>query len=335
MSAPRSSPSDTTVPVATPIVTPIVGVIYNPRSHRNRGRDLDVAARPSVFVEQPDGKAAIANALERLARRGIDYLIVNGGDGTVRDVLTAAQHVFADEWPEIAVLPKGKTNALNVDLGAPAGWTLAQAIDAWPTARRIRRSPLAIAPVGHKGKTGQPMLGFIMGGGAFTLGVRAGQNAHRMGAFNSLAVGVTTAWGAVSIVAGGDGNRWRRGTLMRFLLGPGGRELPHCGAGDEDRRNLFLASTLERFPAGMKLFDTRHHGLKLMVLDRPMRRIFASVPVLLAGWVPRWAKRGGFHQVAAEEFTLTIGDEYILDGEAYPAGTYRVTSGPELAFLVP
>ncbi|MGB7407738.1 MAG: diacylglycerol kinase family protein [Pontixanthobacter sp.] len=312
---------------------PIVGVIYNPRSHRNRGQDLDVAARTNVFVEQPSGKAEIATALDRFSELGIDYLIINGGDGTVRDVLTQAQYVFGDDWPELAVLPKGKTNALNVDLGAPAEWTLTQAIDAWFGARRIHRHPVAVHAM--EGNEAGPRLGFIMGGGAFTLGVRAGQDAHRMGAFDSFAVGVTTAWGAISILLGGNRNKWRRGTPMRFKLGSNGDTLPYRGAGDPARRSLFLASTLQRFPAGMQIFAKSDKKLRLMVLDEPKRRIFGIVPAILKGWVPRWARQAGFHQTGTNEFRIAIGDEYILDGEAYPAGEYRVTLGPELTFIVP
>ncbi len=321
----------------SPEKTPIIGVIYNPRSHRNRGRDLDVAGRANVHIEQPDGKADIAAALESLHRRGLDYLIINGGDGTVRDVLTQGQYVFGDSWPVLAVLPKGKTNALNVDLGAPADWNLTAAIDAWSTARRIRRRPIAVRDMA--GDDAHPRLGFIMGGGAFTLGVRAGQDAHRMGAFNSLAVAVTTGWGVVSILAGNARNKWRRGTPMRFLIGTDRHALPNDGVLNAGRRSLFLASTLERFPAGMKLFGLtdamQDRELKLMVLDAPRRRIFAIVPAILAGRVPRWAKRAGFHQLSTAEFELAIGDDYILDGEAYPAGTYAVSTGPELTFLAP
>lgn len=334
--------SDATPPEqkgTAPVREPIVGVIYNPRSHRNRGKDLDVASRPNVHVAQPQKHEDIAVALKDLAARKIDFLIINGGDGTVRDVLTCGQVVFGDSWPDLAVLPKGKTNALNVDLGAPAGWNLADAIDAYPTARRIKRRPVSISPADGEAEAipgcGTSMLGFILGGGAFTLGVQAGQDAHKMGAFNSLAVGVTSAWGVLSGVLGRDDNPWRRGTVMQFLLGKDRIPLPHSGIGDPERRSVFLASTLERFPAGMKLFRTGDRGLKLMVLDRPRRRILSLMPVIMAGLVPQWVRRGGFHQVAADNFELTIEEEYILDGEAYPPGTYHVTSGPELSFVVP
>ena len=52
----------------------------------------------------------------------------------MRDVLTMGRAVFADRWPAIAVLPKGKTNALNVDIGAPADWSLEGAMKPIPPA---------------------------------------------------------------------------------------------------------------------------------------------------------------------------------------------------------
>ena len=121
-----------------------IGVIYNPRSHRNKGQDLDCISRPDILVVQPESRALIADALAELAEAGIDYLIINGGDGTVRDVLTFGQKVFGDNWPVMAVLPKGKTNALNVDLGAPDDWSMADAIAAWDKGKRLVRRPVAV-----------------------------------------------------------------------------------------------------------------------------------------------------------------------------------------------
>lgn len=323
---------------------PVVGVIYNPRSHRNKGQDLIVAGKANIFVVQPEQRSDIADALRQLKARGMDFLIINGGDGTVRDVLTCGQAVFGDNWPEVAVLPKGKTNALNVDLGAPANWNLADAIAAWPAGQRIVRRPVSITPMedaaadpssANLAECDGPLLGFILGGGAFTIGVQAGQNAHKLGAFNSLAVAATSVWGMLRVVLGSNKNPWRRGSPMQFLLGRERVALPYLGTSKPSRRALFLASTLERFPAGMKLFDPAHRGLKLMALDRPRRRVLALVPVILAGWVPDWLRRSGFHQVAAAEFVLEIGEPFILDGEAYPAGTYHVSEGPALSFVVP
>ncbi len=315
---------------------PAVGVIYNPRSHRNRGRDLQIAERSNVHFAQPDGCEEIARALGDFARCGIDFLIINGGDGTVRDVLTCGEVIFGDDWPVLAVLPKGKTNALNVDLGAPAGYNLADAIAAFPGGNRVYRRPLVVEPVEDDGEgVAGRMLGFILGAGGFTLGVRAGQDAHRMGAFDSLAVGVTSFWGVLQALFGRDSNKWRRGVKLDIFLGAGRKELAHSGGGYDGRRALLLSSTLERFPVGLKIFGKHREGLKLTTMDRPHRRLLVLMPLLLAGYMSDWMSRMGMRQQPVDSFEFSIDAEFILDGEAFPAGRYHVTTGPELTFVVP
>lgn len=311
---------------------PKVGVIYNPRSHRNRGRDLDCVASGNVVVEQPATRDDITAALQMFARDNIEYLIINGGDGTVRDVLTCGYAVFGDDWPEVAVLPKGKTNALNVDLGAPADWNLADAIGSFGDGKRIKRHTMKVqAGAGNA----QPRLGFILGAGGFTLGVRAGQEAHRMGAFNSFAVGATTAWGVLQGLFGGDDNVWRRGVPIKLELGKGRTIFARTPYGDAARRFVMMSSTLEKFPVGIKLFGRERTGLKIAVIDHPRRRMMALLPFILAGWNPPWLAAAGVHFVSTDQYVLDIGDELILDGEAYPKGQYSVSKGPELSFVVP
>jgi hypothetical protein len=43
----------------------------------------------------------------------------------------------------------------------------------------------------------------------------------------------------------------------------------------------------------------------------------------------------GIHQLAASQFSLSIDDQFILDGEAFPAGDYLIEQGPDLAFVTP
>ncbi|WP_324828781.1 diacylglycerol/lipid kinase family protein [Qipengyuania zhejiangensis] len=311
---------------------PRIGVIYNPRSHRNKGQDLDCAQRPEISVAQPQRREDIATALSDFAAKGIDYLIINGGDGTVRDVLTMGQCVFGDTWPALAILPKGKTNALNVDLGAPSGWNLSDAIAAYGSGSRITRRPLAVS---RDGAHDPPMLGFIFGAGAFTLGIDAGQDAHELGFFNSLAVGATSAWGVLQALFGGDGNKWRRGTRMALTDLPSGKAMPHSGHGDRERRSVILASTLRRMPMGLKIFGKERDGLKLAVLDKPRRRVLASLPAICMGWQPDWLEASGYHQISAERFAMDIDEAVILDGEKFPPGRYIIGQGPELTFVTP
>jgi hypothetical protein len=258
--------------------------------------------------------------------------VINGGDGTVRDVLTSGQAIFGDDWPAIAVLPKGKTNALTVDLGVPDDWTLQDAIDALDQGQRVYRRPMTVAAATEPGKR---VAGFILGAGAFTKATQAGQSAHKLGAFDSMVVVVTAIWAVLQSLFAGRGNAWRRGAKMRIGLGATDAPMAHSGHGDPDMRQLLFASTLERLPAGIKPFGALKNGLKIVAMDQISRRTMALVPLALLGRVRGSLRERGIHQLAASQFTLAIEDQFILDGEAFPPGEYRIEQGPELAFVAP
>jgi diacylglycerol kinase (ATP) len=311
---------------------PTVGVIYNPRSHRNLGADFDCGLCPHVHIAQPRERGQLPLALAEFADKGIDLLVINGGDGTVRDVLTSGQAIFGDDWPAIAVLPKGKTNALTVDLGVPDDWTLQDAIDALDQGRRVYRRPMTVAAATEPGKR---VAGFILGAGAFTKATQAGQSAHKLGAFDSMVVAVTAMWALLQSLFATRGNAWRQGAKMRIGLGSTDAPMAHSGHGDPAMRQLLFASTLERLPAGIKPFGALKSGLKLVAVDQISRRTTALVPLALMGKLRGSLRERGIHQLAASQFTLAIDDQFILDGEAFPAGEYRIEQGPELAFVAP
>lgn len=327
--AKRAKPTETVEPCPDETC---IGMIYNPRSHRNRGRDLDASIAPHIYLAQPGNRDQLPQALADFAERKINLLIINGGDGTVRDVLTSGMPVFGENWPDIAVLPKGKTNALTVDLDAPKDWSLQGAIEAFEGTRRIVRRPVLIHPVDD---VDAKAYGFILGAGALTIGTKAGQSAHRLGAFNSLAVAVTAGWGVMQFLFGNNSNPWRRGVRLNIDLDEADQTLAHSGLGDRDRRQLLVASTLERLPAGLKAFGPHRDGLKLAVLDQISRRTALQLPAIVSGWTPDDLASRGFHQVSTAGFTMDLDDSFILDGEAFPPGRYRVCTGPELRFVAP
>lgn len=331
-----------------PRPAPVVGVIYNRHSHHNlkRRHPAEAAAelpipeggQPArIMVAEPAGSSDLPAILADFKQQGIDLLVMNGGDGTVRDVLTSGLPVWGDDWPALAVLPRGKTNALNVDLGAPSDWSLAGVVAAFEQGERVHRRGIVMTPLAAPGASRvlPPMMGFILGAGAFKTGIAAGQDAHRLGAFNSLAVAVTAGWGVAQALLGSAGNRWRRGTGMQLLLGPEREPMPHSGFGDPARRWILIASTLSRLPLGMKLFGPHQDGLRIAVMDKARRRLLAMLPAVVAGRAPAWVTKAGVHFAKTSEFDLTLDDGFILDGEIFPAGRYHVTEGPELRFVVP
>ena len=327
---PDPSLAHTADDASQPPCAPRVGVIYNPRSHRNKGREPAVPTHPCIEVARPSTKPEIAMALRRFAADGIDYLVISGGDGTVRDVLTMGYGVFGDDWPVLAVLPRGKTNALNADIAAPQAWRLEDAVAAYDSGRRVSRRPIVVR---GESDTGEAMLGFILGAGIYAEGVRSGQDAHRLGLFDSLAVGLTSAWGIAQTLIGRNSSKWRRGTEMALHCLPGGAPIDYARRADRGRRSLLLASTLQRMPLGLKLFGPWQGGIRMLILDRARRRVMAFVPAMLAGWHPGWLRRAGLHQITVEGFAMEIAEGFVLDGESFAAGAYTVTQGPELTFV--
>lgn len=311
---------------------PVVRIIRNPRSHRNAKRNIADHPPPGIEVVEPVRRGDTARALAQFRAQGTDCLVIDGGDGTVRDVLTAGLEVFGDAWPVLAVLPRGKTNALAVDLDIPSEWTWRDVLDGLRAERLAMRHPLVLRQVGGDAPA---MAGFLVGAGAFAGGIEAAQEAHRMGMFGQLAVGATVAWAVAQMVLGGSGNRWRRGEEMRIATLPDGELLPHRGGGDPARRSLFLATTLHRLPLGMKPWGAATDGLKLMVVDRARRGVFALAPAVMAGHAPSWLRRNGLHLLRLSEVDAVFSRRFILDGEFLEPGTWRIEQGPPLRFVVP
>ena len=318
--------------VARSRAVPLVGIIRNPRSHGNKGLPPELAECSNILTETPRTRENLRATLIEFARRGIDHLVVDGGDGTVRDVLSCGADVFGDHWPSLIVLPRGKTNALAIDLGLPQGWSLPEALAAAQRGHTVTRQPLRITPEGGTGC----VQGFILGAGLFTLATDAGQEAHRRGAFNGLAVAVAILWAIVQTVFGRNGNPWRQSVPMRLRFPNSGKELPHAAAGDPDERFLLVGTTFQNFPFGARPFgkDARA-GLKLALIDWPHRWLFALLPAVIYGFYPRFLERFGARRLQADCVEIDLGGPFIVDGEAFPAGCYRLMEGPRLTFVVP
>jgi hypothetical protein len=310
---------------------PLVGVIRNLRSHRQGAALPEWSGRANLLVETPERRSELQDVLARFAERRVDYIVVVGGDGTVRDVLTCGTSYFGESWPPLIIVPSGKTNALAVDLGLPARWTLEEALEAITAGRIEQRRPLVVA---QRDNADARVHGFVFGAGAYAAAIQLGQRAHDKGAFNNLAVGVTAIWAFLQTLFGRSGNAWRRGTPMR-LYDESGRELAHSGFGRFGERHLVFASTLGRFPAGMRPFGEGGEGLRAAVIDSAHRGLLLRLPLIFRGVISGKMRRFGYHVAEADGLQIDLSERFILDGEAFPAGRYRLSLGPKLRFVVP
>ena len=309
-----------------------IGLVSNPRSRRNKAAGGVPPARPGVLAAAPRSRAELRDVMVRFAEAGVDLLIVDGGDGTVRDVLTCSGDVWGNRWPRMAVLPSGKTNALALDLGCPRDWTLDQILDAARRGTIRTRSPVAIE---RRDRPGGPVRGFLFGTGAFVAATALAQRTHKAGAFNGVAVGLALSWAVAQTVFGSAVSSWRRGERLR--LRHDDRSVAMHGADLAINRNqyLLLASTLETLPLGIRPFGSARAGLKTLTIDAPPRRMLAAVGPLLTGSEAAWLERVGFHRVDAPSADLDVEGGFILDGEIFPGGEYRLFEAVPISFVVP
>lgn len=316
------------------LAAPLVGLVRNPRSHRNKGRDAELAGRGDVLLAEPTTRAELEEALARFASAGIGMLAISGGDGTVRDVLTRGAPLFAGNWPVIAVLPQGKTNALALDLGIGHGPELDDLLAAARHGHLVTRRPIVVSD--RQGEA-RDRWGFIFGAGVFNAAIDAGQIAHRFGAFQSFAIGVTAVAGMAQALFGFGRSPWRKVYRMTFTDAATGQSPPHSNPDAPDGRYLVGFTTLRRFPLGMKLLAgvEGEHSIGYFMIDAPLRRALALVPVAASGWHGPSLARHGMHRGSGEAFDVVLDDGFILDGERFPAGAFSMSAGPELRFVVP
>lgn len=300
--------------------SPRVGVICNPKSHRNRGA-YAAGATSASCVAVPRTHFDLSRALTCFAEARIDVLVIDGGDGTVRDVLTGAGMIWKERLPTVAVIPSGRTNALAMDLDLPIGWSIDDALASVWDGRVVERRPLEVTRTGSP----VPLRGFLFGAGAFVTGTELALANRPAGPFSGMMVGMAVGMAVLNTVFGDDAGRWRAGTPMRLHIAG---EVP-----EEARRYLLLASTLRRLPMNLKIFGRGSGGLRLLDIDGPPRRILAALPPVLTGRADAWLARQGYRRREAESFGLDMESDFVLDGERFAGGSLTVGRGFPIQFV--
>ena len=315
-------------PQAVPLdaARPRIAVIANQRSHRSTARHgHDRGHNRNILYAAPDTRERMVDALESFAQAQVDLLVIDGGDGTVRDVMSAARPMFRERMPPIGVMPNGKSNALANDLRIPAGWNLDAIVAAFHKSTIAERAPIEITYDG----TEVPLSGFILGAGAFVRATMLAQGAHRMGVFNGTAVGLSVLGGVLQTCLGKRSNPWRAGEMMACR-----NEV--TGEMCERRFYLMLLSTLRRFPLGLRPLGRDGVGLNGLAIDAPPRLMPVVAPAILMGRESGWLNRMGYHRLNdLKPSQVTLENGFILDGELFPGGTMSVRAGTPLRFVVP
>jgi hypothetical protein len=299
------------------------GVIRNLRSHRNQAGAPNQTP-PGVLEAMPSQPDDLPEVLAWFAQSGVDLVVIDGGDGTVRDVLSHVTRAYGERLPRFAVIPSGKTNALALDLGMRLGTPVEQVLSAARSGGRTKvRCCLEVV---REGQNEPELRGFLVGLGAFVRGTEYAQKTHGMGFIDKSAIALTIGGAAVRTLFGGPDDPWRRGETATLEV----------GEAEAETRDWFLvlASTLKRFPLGFRPFGPPHEGLKVLAIEAPPQRLWSATFEVLRGSTAPWIAEAGYRRADARQARITLPGTFVLDGEIYPGGELTIRQGPDVEFVM-
>lgn len=320
-----------------------IGVISNPRSYGHWHASAGVEDAAGVLLTQPMDRASLLETLHGFAASGIDLVVVNGGDGTLRDVMSALPIAYPGMLPELAILRAGNTNLAARMLGINGSGP--QALDRLIAAvrtGRLRRQDCAFLQVAWIGQPARLSLrGFFLGAAAFADAKRlADEQIHRHGVHQGAAVGLTLAATILRVLTGRD--PVHRGTSISTTIDDGPVR--------DGRRFLLLVTTLDRLMLGLWPFWGAGFGrINWLEIDAPPRFLPLALPAIvvhrLRDWMPgrisrvvsRIASRWGYRSGRASRLAVRLERPFVLDGEFFEPGPDGVllTSPGYVTIVIP
>jgi len=312
-----------------------LAIISNPKSHRNlRGpaalRDLSKCDFFAGFAE-PGTQAELLATLIKFKQQGANIIAINGGDGTVRDVLTALWQIDPQWQPALSIIPGGKTNMVAYDVGSvthgPEG--LRQILDA-ASKGLLDRNKVSrpILEITRFDSPAPPICGLFFGAGAFSRGTELAQTqANALGLYHGLAV----AWTIMSMV-------------VRTMRGKAGENsvtaLTADGALVQDGEQfIMLATSSQRITMGLNPFWGPHTGaIRYTVIDGPPVRLVSALLPVLRGHPRPWMEAAGYRSGSADHLTLRLTSRFTVDGELFdpgPSGLIKLSARRTMDFVHP
>jgi len=315
-----------------------VGVITNPRSHRNK-RGLEslrraIAGHDDVHHVVLGDVSEIPDILSDFASREVGLLAMAGGDGTVQATLTGLfnSRLF-DVPPILAVLPAGRTNMIAADAGirSRAGQGMARLLQlvgngglaAHVTERRIIR-------VDNAGGAGS-QFGMFFGAAGICRAIQScRRNYHSVGLNSTLASGLTLVGSVLRLLSGRGGEDQICHADQIGIAIDNGKSEPHACL-------LVLATTLERLLLGSRPFWSETPGpVHFSYISYPPKRLGLYASRLLYGGTQRNLPADSYFSRDAASVQLRFDGPFTLDGEFFEAAAAAeiVLSGDERASFV-
>jgi diacylglycerol kinase (ATP) len=314
-----------------------VAVLSNPLSERNKRGMADIEACLArwgdVFHLVFEPGLDLDEILVELARREVDLLVVNSGDGLVHGLLSALfrGQAFAAP-PPLAILPRGMTNmtAADVGLGGRDAKTLTKLLEIVQRGEverhLVRRNVLKVDY--DPGK--EPERGMFLGAAGIYDAIQlcTGQvHSH----------GLKGAWATSVTLAAVLGRALFRGVNS---LGLGGDTvgIGVDGASIESRpRSLVLATTLDRLVLGSRPFwDIGEAPMRFTAIDHPATDLVRNARQILWGGEQRRLPDPPYRSGGAARVELLLDRPFTIDGEFFqtpPGHPVVVTAEDQMRFV--
>jgi hypothetical protein len=314
-----------------------LGVISNPLSGSNQRKFPAICRyidrQPHLPHRIVTNAEEVVTALEDLARREINLIAINAGDGTVQAALTALLHHRPYQTlPLLALLCGGTTNMTARDLGSRGSRIRSlERIQAWShsgrgNARIVRRPILRVRhPAGHA-----PYYGLFFGAASIYRGIRL---------FHSRIHGL-----------GLQGNPANALIIARYLAAIAARNFDELGAAQAtitvdgtplgtERFMLIMTHTLEQLIFGMRPHWGNEEGaLRLTAVTAAPKFTLRVMAALCQCRRSRLAiPENGFYSHNAHEIRMALDGGFAVDGELFQAesrqGDLILDAGGQAAFL--
>lgn len=314
------------------------GLVSNPLSQQNKqgmGRLEAVADDfPGLHHERLGTIEDLPAALDRLARSGVDLLILNGGDGTVQAAMTEVleRRPWGNNPPVFALLQGGMTNMTAVDVGLrgrPAK-ALAQlrarladnTLEPALRRRRILRLEGALETA--------PQRGMFFGAAAIYQAIQLCRNkVHPLNIEADWAAGLTLARLLAGWVFGGKSRGEIHGETITTAID---------GTPGETRHELLaIATTLDRLVLGSQPFWNQNgEPLRYTAICHPPQSLLRHSLRVLYGGNERRLPEACYRSCGAEVLELTLEGPFTLDGQFHepdPQRPLRLSAPDHLDFV--
>jgi len=315
-----------------------IGVIRNPYSTLSRahyGVSRAAALDSDILIEQSRDTGDIAQILRHFRDNEIGIIVIDGGDGTVREVLSQCPAVFAEDMPAFCVLPSGKTNVCAHDTG-----TARYRRDAFHRLLERRKEGIGPDALRRRPVLGiewedafhAPLHGMLLGFAGYREATSLAQSrVHSKGLNHRAAVAVTLISFFYSAIFGNDGNGIRAGEDMAISYdGEAAIYGPRFGA---------IMTTLQSFVLGIWPFWNAGSGaISWLDIQAPPPRLLAAFAAVMRNRPAPWMHDAGYLSGSANSVTIETHKPFILDGETFgpgPSGRLRIDSSMRVDFIAP